>query len=556
MCKKKDTEQLKTKITASAKQIDDLTFEDIEFLKDLVKNQLPEEFADKIVALIDLATSTREAFEKNRQTLISLLKNLFGPKTEQVLKNPKKINKDKKPNKGHGPNSPDEQPVAEEIHVEIDEKELKVGDKCPDCGNKNIVKSVETSFLRFLGRLPLLLKKYVFHNLRCSLCGKVFRPQAPEDMGDEKYDSATRAMLTQLIFEAAIPSYRLEKLFKSWGLKLSDSTMWDIVEKVGEILKPVYEELKNQIAQSENIYSDDTGSKVLEKPERKKSSQKQSSEEKKVRSLKSTIIIGEKFFPDKKIAIGIFSTNDKTAGREVEEILSLRREDLPPPFFMADGLGANNLKDVNITYHFGACMAHARRKFWTIQEFFPDLCKRVLKSFTKIYCFEKYATEKGLSVEQRHKLRRIHSRSVLRALKKWFESAEKNKFFEPNSRFGDAVAYFNKYYDRLLKYTEIPSAPIDNNIAERALKMVVLRRKVSMFFKTMHGAEICDILTSLIYNCSQNGVPVFEYLRKALENQEDVKNNPEKWLPWDFSSESAEDHKVVSRIVSSLRDDA
>jgi rubredoxin len=281
MCKRKETEQLKTKITESAQLLESLSFDDIE-----------------------------------------------------------KINKNKKPNKGYGPNSPDEQPVAEEIHVEIDEKELKVGDKCPECGNKNIVKSVETSFLCFLGRLPLLLKKYVFHNLRCSLCGKVFRPQAPEDMGDEK-----------------------------------------------------------------------------------------------VRSLKSTIIIGEKFFPDKKIAIGIFSTNDKTSGREVEEILSLRREDLPPPFFMADGLGANNLKDINITYHFGACMAHARRKFWAIQDFFPDLCKLVLKSFTKIYSFEKHATEKGLSIEQRHKLRHIHSRSVLRALKKWFESAEKNETASEDSLF-------------------------------------------------------------------------------------------------------------------------
>jgi len=56
----------------------------------------------------------------------------------------------------------------------------------------------------------------------------------------------------------------------------------------------------------------------------------------------------------------------------------------------------------------------------------------------------------------------------------------------------------------LTRFLSVPGAPLDNNIAERALKMAILHRKNSLSFKTLHGARIGDVHMSLIHTCELN----------------------------------------------------
>ncbi len=50
----------------------------------------------------------------------------------------------------------------------------------------------------------------------------------------------------------------------------------------------------------------------------------------------------------------------------------------------------------------------------------------------------------------------------------------------------------------------LPGAPLDNNIAERALKMAIRYRKNSMFYKTQQGASVGDTYMSLIHTCRKD----------------------------------------------------
>jgi hypothetical protein len=45
----------------------------------------------------------------------------------------------------------------------------------------------------------------------------------------------------------------------------------------------------------------------------------------------------------------------------------------------------------------------------------------------------------------------------------------------------------------------VPGAPLDNNIAERALKKAILHRKNSLFYKNRNGAQMGDLFMSLIH---------------------------------------------------------
>jgi hypothetical protein len=77
-------------------------------------------------------------------------------------------------------------------------------------------------------------------------------------------------------------------------------------------------------------------------------------------------------------------------------------------------------------------------------------------------------------------------------------------------------------------------SPLDNNIAERALKMAILHRKNSLSFKTLHGARIGDVHMSLIHTCELNRVNPFDYLMALQQHAAGVAKAPEMWLPWNF----------------------
>ena len=52
---------------------------------------------------------------------------------------------------------------------------------------------------------------------------------------------------------------------------------------------------------------------------------------------------------------------------------------------------------------------------------------------------------------------------------------------------------------------EVPGAPLDNNTAERALKLAICQRKNSLFYATDYSAYIASMLTSLIATCLHAG---------------------------------------------------
>jgi transposase len=55
-----------------------------------------------------------------------------------------------------------------------------------------------------------------------------------------------------------------------------------------------------------------------------------------------------------------------------------------------------------------------------------------------------------------------------------------------------------------------------------------------MFNKTLLGATIGDVITSMIATGSEAGINVFEYFTVLRHAQDKVKANPEQYLPWNY----------------------
>lgn len=80
----------------------------------------------------------------------------------------------------------------------------------------------------------------------------------------------------------------------------------------------------------------------------------------------------------------------------------------------------------------------------------------------------------------------------------------------------------------------MPGAKLDNNSVEQIIKMIIRIRINSLFYKTQNGADIGDILTTILATAVYNNVNVFEYLTALQQNWFDVGRNPQCWLPWNY----------------------
>jgi hypothetical protein len=99
---------------------------------------------------------------------------------------------------------------------------------------------------------------------------------------------------------------------------------------------------------------------------------------------------------------------------------------------------------------------------------------------------------------------------------------------------GGAFDYLLNRWKALTRFLEIPGAPLDNNVAERALKMILRLRKNSLFYANEHGAYVGDVITSLIETCRLAGANPVDYFSALMENRSAVFADPGAWLPWNY----------------------
>ena len=166
----------------------------------------------------------------------------------------------KKP--GHGRNGAEAYGGAERI--KIGHASLKPGDGCPECEKGKVYRQKDPALrIRVVGQVPLQATVYELERLRCNLCGVLFEAEAPEGVGEKKYDESAAAMIGLLKYGSGFPWYRLEGLEASLGTPLPASTQWEVVEEAAEVIRPAFDELIRQAAQGEVFYNDDTSMKIL-----------------------------------------------------------------------------------------------------------------------------------------------------------------------------------------------------------------------------------------------------------------------------------------------------
>jgi hypothetical protein len=328
-----------------------------------------------------------------------------------------------------------------------------------------------------------------------------------------------------------VPWYRLEGVQVLVGIPMPDATQWDQVEGVGDCAYPIFKCLERMAAQGAVIYQDDTPGRILtliEENQQAAAQAKGTGAAPSRTAMQTTALIGQVGAQ----RICLYYTGRRHAGENLEALLTQREPGRDKPLVMSDALTSNNAEETRlIRCH---CLAHGRRKFSELDEDFPAESAVVVEALQAVYDHDEKAREEQMSAQERLAYHQLYSEPILTTLKTWLEEQTAQRLVDPNSSLGKAIAYLLGHWETLTRFLTIPGAPLDNNVAERALKLCIRQRKNSLFSATEHSAYIARLLTSVIATCVQTGVNALEYLVAVQEHRQEVFANPGAWLPWNY----------------------
>lgn len=406
---------------------------------------------------------------------------------------------------------------------------LNVGDPCPDnlCTGHLYDTHAPAILIRLTGQPLVGATRFEQEVLRCSACQTRFTAPLPEGVPSEKYDATASVAIALAKYQAGLPFHRLSRVQESFGVPLPESIQFARCEAVADAVLPVFLHLRKMAAQAELLHADDTRVKILECLKENKPLA-----EGERRGLQTTGIVAR--VGGRQIVL--YQSGRRHAGENMDELLRARAGNLPPPKQMGDALSCNWSREFETVVC--KCLAHARRQFVEIEAAFPAECGRVLNDLAEVYGRD--AETRGMSDEERLRYHQQNSGPVLAALRSWIAEQIEERRVEPNSSLGQAFTYMLKHWEGLTRALTVAGAPLDNNVVERALKIVVLHRKNALFFRTEHGAAIDDVIFSLVMTCRQNGMSAWDYLVSLMRNARAVRRDPARWLPWNYPAEEVQ----------------
>lgn len=304
----------------------------------------------------------------------------------------------------------------------------------------------------------------------------------------------------------SLPLYRIERMLERAGCPIARSTLCGLFHRAAELLTPIYERVLDTARHDPYVHADETTLKVQAK-------------EQCLTGWIWTVL------SNKAIA---YVFDESRRGSVAVRLLGGTQGNL-----VIDGYSAYNaVTDVEGRQRVG-CWGHARRKFFEAMTTVPE-AREVLDLIVKLYVIEHRAAEQDiLGTEAHGLLRRTESREVVEAIETWID--EHDGRYPPKSKMGRAITYAAKQRKALARFLADPQLPLDNNFAERALRIVALGRKNFLFAGHVEGAQNLAILQTVVATCALHGVNPYEYIKDLLIRMQSLPASQiDDVLPWNW----------------------
>ena len=221
--------------------------------------------------------------------------------------------------------------------------------------------------------------------------------------------------------------------------------------------------------------------------------------------------------------IVIFFYEDGSRGRDVltnfigdAELKSVMTDGYNAYVFIGDELSTVKKSPNLKTAIHQVCMAHFMAKLNKASDQAGDIHARPFLSGVDFYYKrERQYDAEGLTPEERGRRRQdLESKEMLITLRQHLKIELDKDPSETTPYLREALNYLDKFWDNIFAFLKDGNLPIDNNLAERAIRPLTTQRNSMLHFGSDEGAEMAATYHSIISTVKMQGRSAWEYLGK------------------------------------------
>lgn len=314
----------------------------------------------------------------------------------------------------------------------------------------------------------------------------VHAPAPPSPQPGGKYGTS---MFAHVVVQRVLNNMPLQRLSTAWrreGVDIAPSVLVDIFHRAADLLRPIQRRIIDEVRAAPYVCADETV-QPMQAPGKGKTD-------------RGWMWMG---LCTTAIAYHFATSRSAEAGRELlgESVANL----------MVDGYSGYN--GMTTSTGRAACWAHTRRLFWELRANWPEAVQ-ILDAIRAIYRVEVQTLARSDDPGTLRRARDVDARPHVEAVFRIAASLEGQ--FPDTSAQGRAVGYVLRRRDELARFLGDPNVPLDNNISERALRIVAQGRKSSLFVGPGTCGTSLAVLLSVLRTCELLGVNPYDYLLDVL----------------------------------------
>ena len=390
---------------------------------------------------------------------------------------------------------------------------------CP-CGTPMVEIGQEVSEQLDIVPMQIRVLRHIRKRYGCpsSIHAPVTAALPPQPLPKSNASADFLAMLLTVKFVDGLPLARFESVLDRHGVPVPRQTLARWVIGAGRLLQPLHNLLRDTLTDGPFLHVDETVVQVLK-------------EEGKTPTSTSYMWVQTGGPPGKPVVL--YDYDPSRSGQVPVRLLEGYRG-----YLMTDGYEGYNAVAATAGIEHLACWAHVRRRFVEAARVQPKgrrgRADEAVALIGKLYGIER--EYKDVDDTVRFLARQLHSLPALEALHVWLTKTQPG--VTPKSALGTALAYLQKYWSRLIRYTERGDLPIDNNRCENAIRPFVVGRKAWLFSDTPAGATASAVIYSLVQTAKANGLEPYAWLRRVMRDLPKAKtvDAVAALLPWNLQA--------------------
>ena len=382
--------------------------------------------------------------------------------------------------------------------VEIPNKVVPLKSKvCKYC-HKDIADvpsiKIEKRQLFDIPQIEIEVTEYQSHKVCCPHCQTMNQEKFPINVkATTQYGDNIKAWVSYLNAHHMLPYERIAELIEDMVKhKISTGTIYNFLSESYNNLEAFEERLKKELLKEEIVHADETGVNVQG-------------------NLKWIHIASS----NSAVHYGVHNKR----GHEAMDAI-----DILPNYqgVLIHDHWSPYLHYNNITHSF--CNAHILRELQSQIDNHDKLWAKelqtLLKKANKIVKIHKEEQKTSLSNEIRDKIIKEYEKITSKAIKEYPPPKKSNKRGRPKQEKGkNLLDRLIKHQTETLRFIDDFRVPFTNNLAERDLRMIKVKQKISGTFASFKGAELFCRIKSFIATLKKNSLSVLDGLRDSFTFQ-------------------------------------